>query len=116
MANYSLIDTNNVPVVVNFSDTEGNPVAVTNVTMVVSDATLATLAFTAPTTAVSEVTANLAAVGPLGSFTLSVTATQPDGSTITGTQGVAITNGNAANVVFTFGAQVANAAPAAPTA
>ena len=113
MANVSLIDTQQISITANFTDTEGNAVLVAAApTVTVSDATLLAVAYTAPTEPANSISFIVSAIGPLGSATFTVTVINPDGTQVTVTQGIAITNGNCSAITLVMGTPTAIVAPA----
>ena len=87
-----------VPVTITFKDNIdpnlGSPALVTNVTLVISDPTILSVSVPAgsdPSAPVSTLVATVATVGALGTATLTITGTNPDGSVVTNTQDFTVT-------------------------
>jgi len=115
MALITLLDTQQVDVTIAFFDAEQpnpNPAAVTPV-VTVDDPTV--LALTQPTLTgpVASVTVTVASTGKVGTANLLCTATNADGTTISGSQAVQVVSGDAASMTFTAGTPVPIQAPAA---
>ena len=106
MAAFTLTDQQQVPVTITFLDAAGQPAAVTNPQVSVTDPAILALAFTPaadPTAPVTSITATIAAAGPIGMASLNVSATASDGTSVAGSQDFAITDSGAKSVVFTMG-------------
>ena len=99
-----------VPFTATALDAKGNPSPVTNFAVAVDNPALATVSPLTTSADGTSVAGVLTPVGPLGTVTLTATATASDGSTVTGTQAVTIVADVATQIAFTFGT------PAAPTA
>jgi hypothetical protein len=117
MATEVISHTQQVDCTITFLDADGKPTTVTAPQITVSDPTLCVLTVpVVPVGPVASVVVNLASTGVDGSFTLDVSAINADGSSVSGSQAVAVTDANAASVVFTFSAPTPLAVVAAPPA
>jgi len=99
---FNLPNTMQVPLTINLKDVAGNPALCGNVNVSVSDPNVLALTFAPPSSPVSGLVANVAAVNP-GACTVTVTATNPDGSIVTATQDFTVLSPNVASIEITVG-------------
>jgi hypothetical protein len=118
MALETLLDTQQVDVTISFFDADQpipNPAAVTP-SISVDDSTILALAQPPLDGPVTSVTVTVASTGKIGSANLLCTATNADGTTISGSQAFHVVSGDAASMTFDLGTPVAIPATPAPTA
>lgn len=104
---FSLADSMQVPITASFTDAQGNPALVTTVALAISDTTVVTTDYVPNTAPVSSIAANIIATGKIGTSTLTITATNADGSTITATQDFTVMAQGATTITIVVGTPVA---------
>jgi len=114
---YNLPNTMVVPFTATFLDVLGNPTNVTYPTVVIDNTNIATVKLEhvpEPGVTVSSITGVISSVGPVGTANLTVSAINPDGSTVSALQVVNVTTSFATGIKIEFGTPTLPSTPPVP--